>query len=178
MRFCKTSLLNLTVFLALATVTHAQKSTKEDFEAYAETQTGNWVGEVTWITDWPGLGKKGDKVTAYYEGQRVENGNGVVGRMFAGEGTGTSLLVYDAQAKKIMETVVTSGGSVWVSTVVREGEKFVSHSIGSNPDGTKVDTTSTLTLSDEGRTAVWAGTVTVGDEKTTQKDTWRRTGAK
>ena len=74
-------------FMLLLTTTatsNAQESSRDDFLAYAKTQTGRWIGEVTWITDWPGLGKKGDKVTGYWEGKMAEDGNAVIGRFFAG----------------------------------------------------------------------------------------------
>jgi hypothetical protein len=166
------------VLVALPLAVYGQESTRDDFVAYTKTQTGRWVSEVTWIADWPGLGRKGEKVTAYYEGSLTEDGNAVIGRFFGGDGSATSLVVYDAGAKQITETVVTSGGTVWRAVVARKGDKFVSHAKGSNADGSAVDTTSTLTLSDDGNTGTWTGTGTVAGKKTEQNDVWRRVNAK
>ena len=162
------------LLLTTTATSNAQESSRDDFLAYAKTQTGRWIGEVTWITDWPGLGKKGDKVTGYWEGKMAKDGNAVIGRFFAGNGSATSMIYFDAGSKKILEQVVTSGGTVWRGTITRHGEKFTSVITGSNPNGDLIESTNTLTMLEGGDKSIWTGKGKVGDELTTLNDTWRR----
>lgn len=164
------------LFLTTTATSYAQESTREDFLAYAKTQTGRWIGDVTWITDWPGFGKKGDKVTGYWEGKMAEDGNVVIGRFFGGNGSGTTIAYFDAGSRKIIEQTVTSGGSVWSATITRNGDKFTSIVAGSNPNGDRIEAVHTLTMLDDGDKGIWAGKGKVGDEPTTLHDTWRRVG--
>ena len=39
------------------------QSTRADFKEFCKAMEGRWIGEVVWVADWPGFGKKGDKVT-------------------------------------------------------------------------------------------------------------------
>lgn len=50
---------------ASAQETHQRDSSQSDFERFCELMEGRWVGEVTWVADWPGLGKRGDKSVAF-----------------------------------------------------------------------------------------------------------------
>lgn len=90
----------------------AQQASREDFKKYCQMWEGRWVGDVTWVTDWPGFGKKGDKVTAYFEATMVEDGNLMATRFFGGAGSGTGIVLYDAGAKQIKLMWATSSGSM------------------------------------------------------------------
>jgi hypothetical protein len=79
----------------LASLSAAQETTREDFKKYCELSKGRWLGEVTWVADFPGFGKKGEKVTAYAENSIVEDGNAMMARFQGGQGSGTELIVYD-----------------------------------------------------------------------------------
>ena len=65
MRIRLTSVLLLAALSALPAM--AQQTTRADFNELAKALAGRWVGQVTFVADWPGQGKKGDKVTAYGE---------------------------------------------------------------------------------------------------------------
>ena len=67
----------------------AQQSTREDFKEFTKAVSGRWIGEITWVTDWPGLGKRGDKATGYSEIKMTEDGNAIIGRQLAGSGSAT-----------------------------------------------------------------------------------------
>ena len=82
----------------------AQESTREEFVEFCKAIQGRWIGDVTWLTDWPGLGKKGDRVTAYWEGVIIEDGNALHGRFYAGSGSSSHLVIFDAGAKQIQGT--------------------------------------------------------------------------
>lgn len=159
----------------LAAPVFAQESSREDFQEFCKAIQGRWVGDVTWVADWPGLGKKGEKVTCYWEGRVAEDGNVLIGKFFGGNGSETSLIYFDAGAKQVKWTMVSSGGNVTQNVVYRKDGKWRQKSEGSNPDGTKTRYMSTATISDDGNTWTWEGSGTVGDEKTDdQHDVWRR----
>ena len=133
------------------------------------------MGDVTWVADWPGLGKKGEKVTAYSENTVTEDGNAMVTKFYGGNGSGTGLIAFDALAKQIKWMWVSSGGYVGQSTLQKVNGKWVEKGVGSTPDGTKNEWTSTVTIADNGNTHTWTGTGTLGGEKVAdQHDVWRR----
>ena len=49
-------------------------TTKEEFNEWCDAWKGRWVGEVTFVADWPGLGKRGEKVTAYLDATPLKTG--------------------------------------------------------------------------------------------------------
>jgi len=159
----------------LASSALAQESTREEFKEFCQAMQGRWVGEVTWVTDWPGFGKRGEKVTAYWEARLAEDGNAVIGRFFAGNGSSTSLICFDGGAKQIRWTDVDSGGTVGQSIVYKKEGKWRTKSEGSLADGTKTRFTSTATISEDGNTWTWEGSGTVGDKPAADRhDVWRR----
>jgi hypothetical protein len=164
--------------LVIATLTAnavAQESTPEDFKAYCKAMEGRWVGEVTWVADWPGLGKRGDTVTAYSENVIAEDGNALVQRFYGGNGSATGITAFDAGAKRIKAMWVVSGGHVGYGIIYKKGGKWHQKATGSNPDGTKTKGSSTLTVSDDGNTHSWKGKGSVGDKPTDDRhDVWRR----
>jgi hypothetical protein len=166
-----------TMFLVavLAAQASAQESTRQDFHEFCKAIQGRWVGDVTWVADWPGFGKRGDKVTAYWEGRLAEDGNILIGKFFGGDGSETSLIYFDAGAKQIRWTMVSSRGAVTQSVVYRKDGKWRQAGNGSLPDGTRTEYTSTAIISDDGNQWIWEGSGNVGGEPTAdQHDVWRR----
>ena len=160
---------------ALAAPVSAQESSREDFKEYCQMMQGRWVGDVTWVADWPGFGKKGDKVTAYAEHRIVEDGNVMTSRFFGGTGSGTGLCIYAARAKQIRLIWGDSAGTTGESIVFKKDGQWTEKGGGSLPDGTKTEFTSMLTITANGKTHTWTGSGTVGDEKADdQHDVWRR----
>ena len=106
-------------FVQLSSTAHAaedggkMQSTRADFKEFCKAMEGRWIGEVIFVTDWPGLSKKGDKVTGYTDFRISHNGNVLEGRFNAGPGSGAGLFHYDAGKKQIQGRWVSSGGSVW-----------------------------------------------------------------
>ena len=139
-----------------------QQSTQADFEEFLQIMEGRYICDVIWIADWPGVGgKKGEKVTGYSDLQVVADGNVLQGTFYGGSGTTTWITVYDAAARQIRFLTGTSGGTMWSGTYHKEGGKWVEAGIGSNPDGSKIEFSNTLTLSDGGRTHNWSGSTTI-----------------
>ncbi|MCU0960554.1 MAG: hypothetical protein MUF48_10670 [Pirellulaceae bacterium] len=154
---------------------YSQEVTRKDFQEFCEVMQGRWVGDVTWVADWPGLGKQGEKVTAYSENTVAQDGNVMVTKFYGGNGSAIGLVAFDALAKHIKGMFVVSGGFVGHTTVQKVDGKWVEKGIGSTPDGTKNEWTCTLTITDEGNTHTWTGTGTLGGEKVLdQHDVWRR----
>lgn len=150
-------------------------TTKADFKEWCDAWAGRWVGDVTWVADWPGLGKKGEKVTAYSEVTIIEDGNGLVMKFFGGDGSGTLLYAYDSAAKQIKAMWIVSGGYVGTSMVYKEDGKWVEEGDGSLPDGKKDKFTSMYTFSDGGKLLTITGTGEVdGKKNDDQRDVWRR----
>ncbi len=155
----------------------AQQASEEEFKAYQSAMEGRWVGEITWIADWPGLGKKGDKVTGYASNRAAADGRASVGQFYGGNGTGRWLLVYDAGAKQIREMGFDSGGRTWTCLISRQGEHWRSQCAGSLVDGTKTEGDYMLTVSDDGNTHHWTGNTTIGGEAADPlQDVWTRVG--
>ena len=68
-----------------------------------------------------------------------------------------------------------SGGTVWTIVYSKVGDKWVGVQTGSLADGSKVESKTTLTLSDNGNTQTWTGPTTVGGKKVDdQHDVYRR----
>ncbi len=170
------SVVSTAILLAgLAAPAFAQQSSREDFKEYCKLNAGRWVGDVTWVADWPGFGKKGDKVTGYFEAKVTEDGNAMTTRFFGGEGSGTGLYFYDAGAKQIRGVWCDSAGAVSQSVTFKKDGQWTEKGAGSLQDGTKTEFTSMLTVSNAGKTITWTGTGTVGDKKTDdQHDVYRR----
>ena len=153
----------------------AQQTTREEFNAFMKAMSGRWVGEITWVADWPGLGKKGDKVTGYSELRITEDGNALIGKFYGGSGSTTWITVYDAGAKQIRENGVDSGGTVWTVVYSKTGDKWVGVQTGSLADGRKIESTMTVTIADNGNTHTWTGPTTVGGKKVDdQHDVYHR----
>ena len=100
---------SVTVLAAVfATPAFAQESSREEFKAFCEMLRGRWVGDVTWVADWPGFGKRGEKVTAYWTAQLTEDGNLLVGKFLGGDGSESSIIYYHPGKKQIIWTMVST----------------------------------------------------------------------
>jgi len=159
----------------LASQCSAQETTREDFKKYCEISQGRWGGEVTWVADFPGFGKKGEKVTAYAENWVVEDGSAMIMRFHGGQGSATGIIAYDPRTKRIRSQGVDSAGGFGRSVVSLENGKWVERGRGCLGDGTETTFTSTLTISDNGNTFTFTGPSTVGGKKVDeQHDVWHR----
>jgi hypothetical protein len=166
--FSKRLISALTLSFILATTVSGQSTTKKDFEEFREIFTGRWIGEVKWITDWPGLGKKGDTATCYLDIDPIEDGVALIGKFYGGSGSGTVLWVYEAGSKKIRAIAVYSGGVVDDIEYNKKDGKWIETVTGTLPDGKKVEGTSTLSW--DGKILYAKGTGTIGGEPRDPRD--------
>ncbi|MCS7471583.1 hypothetical protein NZK35_33460 [Stieleria sp. ICT_E10.1] len=100
--------------LSLSTVAvaeHHETATREDFVALGKLQVGRWVGDITFIADWPGeeLGK-GDKVVAYTEYKWSADKNLIEREQDLGNSQIKQFFFYDAPAERIRFTWISSSG--------------------------------------------------------------------
>lgn len=153
----------------------AQQSSREDFKALCQVLLGRWMVDITFITDWPGVGKRGEKTTGYTENRLSEDGHVLLGRSFGGQGSSTWIMVYDAAAKQIRESGADSAGGVWTAVYFQQDGKWAQRTSGSLHDGRKYEGRYTVTLSDHGNTQKWSGPTTVEGQKADElQDVYRR----
>lgn len=165
----------LVCMLLAALPAFAQQATREDFKEYCQAMAGRWIGEVTWVADWPGVGKRGDKVTAYSDIRLMEEGHALVGRFFGGAASSSWVAVYDAGNKQIRSSGSDSGGTSWVAIAFKKDGKWMSSESGSLPDGTKYQGEYTVTITENGNKHTWTGPTTMGGKKTDEmNDVFRR----
>jgi hypothetical protein len=159
----------------LASSAFAQETTRDDFKEFCQTWQGRWVGDVTWVADWPGFGKRGEKVTAYWEGKVAEDGNVLIGKFFGGKGSSTGIVFFDQGAKRIKWLWIESGGRVGKSCMYKKDGNWVQEGSAVNPDGAKSEYISTITITDDGNKHTWTGKGTMDGKKIDdQNDVWRR----
>jgi hypothetical protein len=165
------------VFVVLSTLpAMAQQTTRSDFDALTKALAGRWVGQVTLVADWPGQGKKGDKVTAYVEARSSEDGNALITKYVGGNGSASSIIVYDAGAKQIKEVNIDSGGTLQINIYSKvSATKWGQTTTGSLADGSKIDGKYEANIADNGNTWNWSGTTMIGGKKQDDlHDVWRR----
>jgi hypothetical protein len=152
-----------------------QEATPEDFAKFCADIQGRWVGDVTWVIDWPGLGNKGEKVTAYWEGRTSLEGNLLLGKYHGGTGTDTGMTFFDPARKRIRAVSVNSGGTIMESIVYLQEGKWIQETEVTLPDGVKGRLKSIGTITDGGSTWTWEVNGKVGEDVVEdQKDVWRR----
>ncbi len=153
------------------------QSTRADFTAFCQAMQGRWLGEVIWVTDWPGFGKKGDKVTAYSDFRTSLNGHVLLGRFNGGPGAGTSMFHYDAGKRQIHGRWVSSGGNVWNLVIYKQNGNWHQAETGSTVDGKPISAAIVRHISDDGKTHRLSGTIEVdGKQADPVRDVWRRIG--
>ena len=135
---------------------------------------GRWMGEVTLAYDYPGIGKKGEKLSEYDINKWIADDAAIETEWFAGKTTGKAIYAWDAASKQIKVIGVDSSGRLGQSTVTKQGGKWVYSSTGSFADGRRFESKGSLTFLDNGSTYIEEGTVIVGNEKNDYRDTYKR----
>ena len=154
-----------------------QTSSQEDFKELCMALQGRLVGVSPLTMDFPGIGKKGEKITIYADRRLTADGSALLGTFYTGDGAFTTLTTYDPVAKKVKHREAQSGGAVWDIIYFKKDGKWQLEGAGSHPDGTKTEVNLTLTFSDDGETHTVSGTFTAeGDEATQSEVTYRRVG--
>lgn len=135
-------------------------------QQYGDLFVGRWIGDVTLISDWPGIGKKGEKVVNHLAVRWIADRKGLEDESFGGNGTGKSIYFWDPASKKIKQYGVDSGGTFWEYECWKEDNKWVWKGGGRLADGTEYKGKGETVFSDGGNTFTLTGTFTMGGEKT------------
>ena len=152
---------------------YGQSTSQEDFDEFRELFTGRWIGEVKWVTDWPGLGKKGDTATCYIDVDPIEDGVALIGKFYGGSGSGTVIWFYEAGTKTIRATAVYSGGVIDDIVYNKKDGEWIETVTGTLPDGKKIEGVSTITF--EGKVLRAKGTGTIdGKPRDPRDDKWTK----
>ena len=169
------ALLAAILLVSASSTALSQTATRAEFEELCRILEGRWICDVTWIADGPGLGKRGDTVTGYWDTRMDLDGKLFVARFYGGNGTARGMRFYDPGARQIRHVSVNSGGSVTDRIFWKENGVWRTKSTGTRADGSRVESNLTLTISDGGKAHAWRGTVTVDGKETDKlKDVWRR----
>jgi hypothetical protein len=135
---------------------------------------GRWMGEVTLAYDYPGIGKKGEKISEYDVNTWIADKTAIELEWFAGKTTGKGLIAWDAASKEIKGFSTDSSGRFGQFTFTKQGGKWVYSGTGSFVDGRKSDSKGSLTFLDNNNTYIEEGTIIVGNEKNNYRDTYKR----
>jgi hypothetical protein len=148
-----------------------QNSTAEDFREFGDLMTGRWSGDVTLIADWPGLKKKaGEKLVNYHTRTWVADKKGFISNNVGGETSGFSLCGYDPIKKRIwMKHIDSAGGSFELTVRKESSTKWAWTVADGQSDGKKLGGAGHWTFSEDGKSYVLTGNVTI-DGKPTPKE--------
>ncbi|MCS7466154.1 hypothetical protein NZK35_05630 [Stieleria sp. ICT_E10.1] len=163
----------LTLTAIFVTSSYGQSTSQKDFNEFRDMFTGRWIGEVKWVADWPGLGKKGDTATCYLDVDSIEDGVALIGKFYGGSGSGTVIWFYEAGAKKIRATAVYSGGVIDDIEYNKKDGDWIETVTGTLPDGKKINGTSTITLDGSVLRAKGTGTID-GVPRDPRDDKWTK----
>jgi hypothetical protein len=150
--------------------------TRKDFKTFCEAQLGSWAGEVTSVISETDVGKEGKKSTYKWEARLSDDGKAMTMTGMGPGTTGRSLFFYDAAAKVIRGSGVSSEGVVNQQTFRIAGKnKWNRRTHQTAADGTTSEFRSVLTLSEKGNqlTIVIHGKNADGGD-TKQTNVWRR----
>jgi hypothetical protein len=150
------------VVLAASVVLGQAEPQDTPLKEYGELIVGRWIGEITLVADWPGIGKKGEKVAGHWAVRWVADKRGLEEEWYAGKGTVKAVYFYDPTTKKIRNVGVDSGGTVFDWEIWKEGDKWLSKGCGALADGTKTEGKGILSVKDGGNTIIIDGEGTAG----------------
>ena len=75
---------------------------------------GRWVGDITFIADWPGQTKKqGDKAPGYATYKWIADKRGIECEDFVGNTTGKTIMAWEGPSKQIQAFHIGSAGMTW-----------------------------------------------------------------
>lgn len=152
-----------------------QTATRAEFEEFCEEHAGRWVGEVVLTTGSPGLAKKDDKVTVYWDGYLAADGNTIDARFYRGSDSVVSMRYYDPGVKRIKQVGVESDGTVTHGIFYKEDGLWKYSGISTGADGTRREFSLWATFTDDGETVTWQGSIAVGGKVTKEIiDTYQR----
>jgi hypothetical protein len=162
--------------MAFASGAGASESSME-FEAIGKRFIGTWSGSGTYSTDYPGVGKKGDKFISKSTCRWAAGRSAILCESVAEDarkGNGMQLIYWDPAKKKLRVTVVDSGGNFDQGTGSMEAGSVEWASFGNFADGRAVEYKWKTTFSDDGNIHINTGSVKVDGIRNNFSDTLKR----
>lgn len=152
--------------------------TRSDFKKFCEANVGSWTGKVASVISESTVGKKGEVSTYYLESRLTDGGRVLELKGVGPTTTNRALFYFDAAARKIRATGVSSEGVINQETLHRQSDKtWFRHTLQTATDGTTREFRSTLTFSEKGKTLTIVINGKNADGSTTkQTNVWRRIG--
>jgi hypothetical protein len=159
---------------SLAAAAHAQ-SNYEHLREYGEAVIGRWVGTATLAAAVAGLGEAGDRITGQAVSTWILDKNAIECNWSFGTAAGKWIAVWDAAEKTVKRFAVSSTGEVLVSSVSKEGDKWVERLKGTT-EGKPSSRANTWRFADGGRTVVIEETEQVvgGEKRADLRHEWKR----
>ena len=169
-----TALTTLLLSIPLLWAAPAPQQANTPLKELGDLIIGRWTSDVTWAVDYPGLGKKGEKVTGFDVWRWTVDGAALECDWLLGATSGRTLMWWDASAKQIRTLDIDSGGNWAQGTIAKQATKWVWATAGSFADGRRVEYQSEMTFSDSGRSRVNAGATILGGVRNEFRDTFKR----
>lgn len=152
----------------------AEESNAKLMSQFISDFGGRWFGKLT-VTPDPSTGKKPETTEVHFEGGQESDGRCYHGRYFHPVFTATWLAYYDTKNKQIITIWVRSDGRSMHETATKTKDGWRVAGKGSDPNGDEVQFAATVTVSDGGKTHVWDGKETVGNQPPTViQSSWTR----
>jgi len=171
------------IFIALATLfalaisTPAQSQGKDTpLSELGDLIVGRWMSEVTWAVDYPGRGKKGEKVTGVEICSWVVDKTAIKCEGYAGETTWIGLYWWDAESKSLKSVGLDSGGNWAEGTIAKSGPKLEGSASGNFADGQRVKYEWETTFTNGGNTRIEKGATILNGVRNEFRDVFERVG--
>ena len=153
---------------------NASEGARKGLDELGDLLIGRWRWEINLATDYPGVGKKGDKVAGYETCRSMADRTAIECEFLFGKATETWFFWWDASSKRIKSLGLDSGGNWYEGTISKQGTKLVWMVSGSFADGRPAQVESETTFEDNGDTRVIAGATIVGGVRNEFRDVGRR----
>lgn len=150
--------------------------TRSDFKKFCEANAGSWTGQVASVISEPDVGNKGEAATYYWAARLTNSGKAMELKGVGPNATGRSLFYFDAAARKVRATGISSEGVVNQETLHRQGSNtWFRHTLQTAADGTTSEFRSVLTFSKNGKTlTIVINGKNADGSATKQTNVWRR----
>ncbi len=145
-----------------------QETTFAEFKEFGNLMVGRWVGDITFIADWPGQTKRqGDKVTGYTTYSWIVDGKAIESVEHAGNTVGKTLISWDGTTNQIRLSHVGSAGGTYQAVAWKSKPNKWNWRVtgGGQADGKRMGGQGSWTFKDDGNTLVLNGSVLLDGKK-------------
>lgn len=166
----------MTAILALLLTTTLPAAEPDPLlKEFGDMMLGRWVVDVTLVEDWPGVGKKGDKVVVHTTYRWTADRFGIEEDGTAPAAAGKTIYYFDPSTKKVKGNRILGGGTTGEAHFWKQDGQWVWKWGGYLPDGTRYEGQGAYTPSDGGNTVTITGQGTTGGKpQLPLKDVYRR----